>query len=162
MEPKLITDMDSWTTFEPDERGVIADPYSLDYDGESEMDDWYEEQAREARQLREDAEEAIWDAEQLYGDPLTDAVRSAAVEHVITAHHDERNAGRDGDIVFAGYNALQAIYAALPKPRRPPPIFVAACRVRPGQQGRVGQERAGQREPAGPAPPAYQTILTYR
>ncbi|MGI8708458.1 MAG: hypothetical protein ACR2LG_09695 [Actinomycetota bacterium] len=94
MEPKLITDMDSWTTFESDERGVIADPYSLDYDGESEMDDWYEEQAREARQLREDAEEAIWDAEQLYGDPLTDDVRSAAVEHVITAHHDERRRPR--------------------------------------------------------------------
>ena len=60
---------------------------------ELDLDRWLEEQSQEARQVREDADEAVWYVLQTYGDPVADEVRTAAVENLIDAHHAARNAG---------------------------------------------------------------------
>jgi hypothetical protein len=101
------------------ENNGMVDPYSIDYDAELEMDRWFEEEARAADRLREDAEEAIWYALQIYGDPVSEEVRTAAVTNLIDAHYAARNAGDDSDSVFGDYglSAWRALHASLPSRR---------------------------------------------
>lgn len=139
MERKLVTDMDSWASLEPDERNVIADPYSIDYDAELEMDRWLEEQAREARQLREDAEAEIWNASQLYGDPVPEDTFKAAVDNLIIAHYAAQHAGTaEAADVFSDYGATawKALSAALPKQLTSAAVATPSLSARAGQQGR--------------------------
>ena len=120
----------------------IADPYGVDDDEELELDRWLEEQARAARQVREDAEEAVWDVLQIYGEPIPDEVRTAAIENLIDAHYAAENAGVPAtEGVFADYGlaaAWNALYAALPRPRTMAPIPVRVVRARAGWQDQRG------------------------
>ena len=103
---------------------------------ELDLDRWLEEQSQEARQVREDADEAVWHVLQTYGDPVADEVHTAAVENLIGAHHTARNAGETTD-VFAdfGLSAWNAISAVLPRPRMVSALPVQTLLARAGQQG---------------------------
>jgi hypothetical protein len=110
------SEYDQLTSLEPLGGGEDSDPYALEYDSDAEMERWYEERSRAERQLREDAEEEIWFALQVYGEPIADHTHRQAVQNLVDSYYDAQNAGdQDGRIGDYGVSAWEALNAALPK-----------------------------------------------